>query len=233
MSSKVLSGNGSDDSVTPYNWRKVAAGARDAERASSDASQEAERTINSLNQRIAQLESELGRREQQAREQGQKAGYQAGRKEGEAALQKQATEEMQKVVGKLADTTRDLLGWRQQIRAQMEEDLVHLAVAIARRILHRELTVDEGALLGIVHVALTKIELRELAHIRVSAKDRQIVADRLAGAALPSRVEVVGDPTMARGSLIFETTRGNLDCSIEAQLQEIDRGLADVVRRAQ
>ncbi|MCC6591177.1 MAG: hypothetical protein IT168_31115 [Bryobacterales bacterium] len=219
--------------MTAFSWRKVTGNGRDAESAATDPEHEAERVIHSLNQRIAQLEAELSRREQQAREQGQKAGYQAGRKEGEAAVQKQATEEMQKTVGKIAETTRDLLGWRKQIRAQMEEDLVHLAVAIARRILHRELTVDEGALLGIIHVALTKIELRELSQIRVSAKDRQIVADRLAAASLPTRVEIVGDPTLARGSLVFETTRGNLDCSIEAQLQEIDRGLADVVRRAQ
>lgn len=232
MSSRVLPGSGSGG-VTPYNWRKVAGTSRDTEASSSNTEHEAEQTINSLNQRVAQLEGELSRREQQGREQGQKAGYQAGRKEGEAAVQKQATDEMQKVVGKIAETTRDLLGWRQQIRAQMEEDLVHLAVAIARRILHRELTVDEGALLGIIHVALTKIEVRELAQIRVAAKDRPIVAERLGSASLPSRVEIVGDPTLARGSLIFETTRGNLDCSIEAQLQEIDRGLADVVRRAQ
>jgi flagellar biosynthesis/type III secretory pathway protein FliH len=30
---------------------------------------------------------------------------------------------------------------------------------------------------------------------------------------------------------VFETARGNLDASVESQLGEIERGLADILRR--
>ena len=228
MSSKVFDGSGPDNGVTPYAWRKVASKLSDAGAASDNG----QNLIDSLTRRLAKLESEIAQREQQVRDEGRQAGYQAGRTEGEAAARTQAAEELRAAVGRIADIAKEMLGWRRQIRNQLEEDLVHLAVAIARRVLHRELTVDEGALLGIIHVALTKIDVRELTQIRVSAKDREIIQGRLALDPLPVRIEVIGDATLPRGSLIFETARGNLDCSIEAQLQEIDRGLADVVRRS-
>jgi flagellar biosynthesis/type III secretory pathway protein FliH len=36
---------------------------------------------------------------------------------------------------------------------------------------------------------------------------------------------------MQCGDVIFETTHGNLDASIESQLREIERGFADRLRR--
>ena len=45
--------------------------------------------------------------------------------------------------------------------------------------------------------------------------------------------EVLTDPSCDPGSVIFETERGNLDASIETQLQEIERGLTDRLRRSQ
>jgi flagellar assembly protein FliH len=44
-------------------------------------------------------------------------------------------------------------------------------------------------------------------------------------------VEVVSDQSRELGSVIFETSRGNLDASVDSQLQEIERGLADRLRK--
>src|SRR5260370_386962 len=44
-------------------------------------------------------------------------------------------------------------------------------------------------------------------------------------------VEVIADPHRDPGDAIFETQRGNLDASVESQLQEIERGLADRLRK--
>jgi flagellar biosynthesis/type III secretory pathway protein FliH len=40
-------------------------------------------------------------------------------------------------------------------------------------------------------------------------------------------IKVEADPTLAPGACIFETGRGNVDASIDSQLGEIERGLAD------
>jgi flagellar assembly protein FliH len=44
---------------------------------------------------------------------------------------------------------------------------------------------------------------------------------------LAATVELVADPSLQSGDLLFETTRGNLDASVDSQLREIERGFAD------
>jgi flagellar biosynthesis/type III secretory pathway protein FliH len=50
---------------------------------------------------------------------------------------------------------------------------------------------------------------------------------RIPGAA---HIEVIGDPTLDRGAVLFETARGRLDASAETQFAEIERGLTDRLR---
>ena len=44
-------------------------------------------------------------------------------------------------------------------------------------------------------------------------------------------MEITPDNSRELGTVVFETQRGNLDASIDSQLQEIERGLADCLRR--
>jgi flagellar assembly protein FliH len=50
---------------------------------------------------------------------------------------------------------------------------------------------------------------------------------------VPHRIEVVADPGLAPGSVVLESERGTLDASVGTQLDEIERGFADLVRRTQ
>jgi flagellar biosynthesis/type III secretory pathway protein FliH len=49
---------------------------------------------------------------------------------------------------------------------------------------------------------------------------------------LAGQVQVVADAKLAQGAAIFESSRGNLDASVEAQLREIEQGLTDRLERA-
>jgi flagellar biosynthesis/type III secretory pathway protein FliH len=42
---------------------------------------------------------------------------------------------------------------------------------------------------------------------------------------------VVPDAARELGSVVFETERGSLDASVDTQLEEIERGLTDRLRR--
>jgi flagellar biosynthesis/type III secretory pathway protein FliH len=44
-------------------------------------------------------------------------------------------------------------------------------------------------------------------------------------------VKISADAALVPGSAIFDTARGEVDASIQTQLDEIHRGLADLVRR--
>lgn len=162
-----------------------------------------------------------------------KAAYQRGFHEGQAAARQELAGEAEAMAARMARSLEELSGLRQRFRHEAEEDVVELALAVARRILHRELTVAPEALLGLVKAALEKIEVREVHSARVSRLDAPMVREFLEQMGLPQRVEVIADPALERGAVILASTRGLLDASAETQLSEIERGFADLVRRTQ
>ena len=130
-----------------------------------------------------------------------------------------------------ARAIEELSGLRHRFRHEAEEDVVALALAIARRILHRELTMTPDALLGLVKAAIEKIEAREVHRVRIRPEDAPMVKQFLQNMGLPQHVEVVSDPGLERGAVILDSSRGSLDASVQTQLAEVERGLADLVRR--
>lgn len=157
--------------------------------------------------------------------------YQRGLEEGKAAARREAAESVEAMTLKLARTIEELVGLRSRFRHEAEEDVVALSLAIARRVLHRELTVAPEALLGLIKAALEKMELREVHRVRVARPDAPMVAQYLEKMGLPRPIEVIPDPGLQRGSAILDSSRGSLDASVETQLAEIERGFADLVRR--
>jgi flagellar assembly protein FliH len=153
----------------------------------------------------------------------------AGRREGEAAARKQTMAELQEALERLARSVDEIAGLRSRLRREAEADLVQLAIAIARRVIRRELAVDPDALHGLVLGALGRLKMQEINRVRVHSAHAGIVAALLRDRG--SAIEVVSDPSAEPGAAVFETDRGNLDASVESQLSEIERGLADTLRR--
>jgi flagellar assembly protein FliH len=76
---------------------------------------------------------------------------------------------------------------------------------------------------------LDRLDAREVNRVRVHPADAPMIEQSLSrGGAFRKVVEVVPDPTLERGAAIFETVRGQFDASVDTQLQEIERGFADV-----
>jgi len=134
------------------------------------------------------------------------------------------------VMDRLTRSLSDLSSIRNRVRKAAEADLLKLAIAVARRVLHRELTLDPGSIEGLIRVALEKLESRDLCRVRVHP-DQEPVIRTLLGRFSAASVELIPDPTLQCGDVMFETSHGTLDGSIEAQLQEIERGFADRLSR--
>jgi flagellar assembly protein FliH len=164
---------------------------------------------------------------QQAIEARVKAAYQQGHAAGEASAQQRAQQKIDPVLQSLNGMIAELTAARKRVRAEAEDDAVKLSIAIARRVLYRELATDPEAILGLVKAAFGKLDARETHRLRVSASD----AASIQKLQIPPGLEIVSDRSLTTGSAIFETSRGDLDASIETQLAEIDRGLTDTLKR--
>jgi len=169
-------------------------------------------------QRIAELERQVERRAREARE--------AGHREGEAAGRAAAAAELQPVLERLARGIQEIAGLRPQLVREAAADLVGLSLGIARRILHRQLSVDPAALEGVVSGALQKLPGQEICRIRIHPELEPAVRQALAREGRGG-LPLIADGTLERGAILVETARGKLDASLETQLAEIGRGLAD------
>jgi flagellar assembly protein FliH len=157
--------------------------------------------------------------------------FERGVLEGKRVAGDQAAAEMQAIAQRLAQSLVELSKLRSRIRASAEGDLVRLATAVARKIVHRELTIDPDSVEGLIRVALDKLEGREIYRVRVHPDQEVPVRSAIARFSGPSNIEIVGDQTLKCGDVLFETPQGALDASVETQFKEIERGFADRLRR--
>jgi flagellar assembly protein FliH len=156
---------------------------------------------------------------------------QAGYAEGESAGRRIALEELRPVLERLGNTITELAESRSRYLKEAEADVVRLSLAVARRVLYRELTIDPSATAGLVKAALEKLQSEVTTKIRVHPDLESAVRGAIERSGQHALAEVLPDSSLERGSVVFETTRGNLDASIETQLKEIELGFADRFRR--
>jgi flagellar assembly protein FliH len=162
-------------------------------------------------------------------EQRVREAHQRGLREGEAAATHKMAEQVRLKVEQLSRSIEQLALHRAKIQREAEPELVRLALAIARRIMRRELTVDPDSLLGLLKAGLEKIESAEAHRVRVNPEHAAMVAALLEGSARP--IEVTSEAALPAGAVIFETSRGSIDVGMETQLKEIERGFADFYPR--
>jgi flagellar assembly protein FliH len=155
--------------------------------------------------------------------QARQAGFQDGLKQA----REEAAKEVNASAERVAQTLAELVALKRRVRNEAEMELVRLSLAIARRILRRELATDPEAIQGVVHAALQKLQNRELYRVRVFPAGAEAVRACLDRMGAAPAIQIIPDPSLRAGDVLFETAAGELDASVETQLQEIERGFAD------
>lgn len=150
--------------------------------------------------------------------QGERAGAEAGGQRAEAMLRR------------LAATLDELGTLRDEMVRQTEQQVVELALAIARRVLHREASIDPELAGALAHVALDRLGPASPATIRLHPDDYSTVGSHAAEGWSGRAVKVVPDPAVARGGCLVESDFGYIDASVDAQVDEIARAMLGEAR---
>jgi flagellar biosynthesis/type III secretory pathway protein FliH len=162
-----------------------------------------------------------------ALEQQLRHAYEAGVSEGEANARKRFDDRARQLAAQSADAISQLAGIRGQALAGARSDVVRLSLEIARRVLHRELAADPDALSALVGAALEKLGTRDPYKVRAHPEQLPLIRRRLAEMHGPAGVELTPDPSLPEGGIVFESPQGSLDASLQTQLAEIERALAE------
>jgi flagellar assembly protein FliH len=154
---------------------------------------------------------------QAAREQGFAAGYSEGVARAEAAvLDRLATAEQ--IVAQVHEA-------REEALASCERDLVELAFQIAEKVVRQRVAADPDTTLGVLEHALRKAFVRDGLTVLCNPAD----LERLSGASeiLQTRVgsltglSLIGDRRISQGGVVVRTDAGDIDATIESQLERL------------
>ena len=168
----------------------------------------------------AQAEAESASRLEQARRDGYASGVAAAHRQGEQEL----LPAIQKVAGAAAELAR----LRDSVREQATGDIVQLAIAMASRVVHREIAVDLDVLAGLLRAAFSKLRAREIARARIHPDFEPILRRCLDQRGAAGNLVLVADRGVKPGAVSFELAV-KLDAAAEADLSEIERGLSDKI----
>lgn len=167
-------------------------------------------------------EEQIKAREARARVEGRNEGLTQCRADFEQKL----AAEKQSVVQMARDFLRD----RETYFQRVEAEVVGLALAIARKILHREAQVDPLLLAGVVRVGLDNVGAGTRVRLRVHPNQVLAWQEFFAQQAdLQHLPELMGDPSLGVGHCMLETELGSTDLTLEAQLKEIEQGFFDLL----
>lgn len=113
--------------------------------------------------------------------------------------------------------------------ADVEAEVVRLALSIAERVLNREAAFDSLLLRGAVKVALEKVQ--EESSITLRVPDEQVEEWRAVLRDNPTDVTVIGDVRLDANECVLETSAGRVELGVQAQLKEIERGFFDLLEQ--
>lgn len=152
--------------------------------------------------------------------------FDAGHHEGEQS----ARAALLPVFERLNASIAELVSMRPDLRRRAEKDAVELSLQIARRVLHRELSIDSNALNALARVVFDRLARTESWQMTVHPQFAEAIRGGLpAGTA--DKVRIDADPSCAPGTIVVRCGEGVIDASVDSQLAEISRGLTDRLTR--
>jgi flagellar assembly protein FliH len=153
---------------------------------------------------------------------GEKKGISDGEKSGrESSLKK-----IEPVLGSLQEGVLQLKNLHQETYLRIEKEVVHLALAIAQKVICREIKMDSKVVVAVVREALAKVAEPGRIRIKMNPAELEFINEtktHLSGLIQHlDHVVFEADAGISSGGCIIETDLGEIDARIEQQLQAVE-----------
>lgn len=205
------------------------------------AQQQAEEKLAAARTQIAKMEKEAqdkGYREGLPK--GEKAGFAKGEAAGREAAKAELAKELEKAKGDFQGRTQPLTTaleqitavlneQRRQLVAQAENDLLLLALDLAKRLVAHELSIDPEAIKPLASEAIGLVTERSSLVARLNPADLAAMEEELPSLRLlfPDLgvVKLEGDAAIERGGLIIATREGEVDMRLATRFAAFEEAL--------
>jgi flagellar assembly protein FliH len=192
---------------------------------------------------VEQAKTQVEGTRQQAQAEGFQTGHAQGVVEGKKEGRQQALEEARK---EFAEQNRQLRANLEQVfshfeaernhlMAQAHQDLLALALAIARKVTYRHLEIDPGLVIDNVKTAVNLVASRSLVEVKMNSKDIEqfeLLDGEKAGKLLNlDHIKIIKDGNVEAGGCVITTNNGKIDAQVSTQLQNLIHQLAPVMEQ--
>lgn len=123
----------------------------------------------------------------------------------------------------LSETLEEIGGLRAAITTRSERELVRLAIEIAKKVVHREVTIDNEIVMTLARIGISRMHNRVAATIHLHPDDFAYVTTHRDTLDAGHALELVEDRSIGRGGCLVQTEMGDVDTRIEQQFAEIER----------
>jgi flagellar assembly protein FliH len=148
-------------------------------------------------------------------------GYEAGLARAQAETQSRLRE-LEARVQRLDAVLKHLAQPLKALDAEVEKELLQLAIAVGQQLARRELQIDPVQVVAIVRECLEQLPVgaRDV-RVHLHPQDAAHVRERLAAPTEQRAWTLVDDPTLARGGCVVRSDVSQIDARLESRLNAI------------
>jgi flagellar assembly protein FliH len=154
--------------------------------------------------------------------QGKKDGYSLGFKEGSSQGYEENVQALQKRTMEFVSLLESLNQPFKVLDAEVEKELVKLAMAIATQIIRREIKLDPGQVIAAVREAIKVLPLSsQKISLYLHPEDAELIRSALSLDEMSPAWKIVEDPLITRGGCKVDTEVSHIDATVENRLAAV------------
>ncbi len=192
---------------------------------------EARTIINSAQEEADHIRAQIFEESKLVREEASTQGYADGLKRAQTEIEadRQLAMEQAKII------VDDAHRIKNEMISGAEKDMVRLVLAIAKKVIVADLSIQPEAIVNVVRQAIANLDDPDNVKVYVNQDDIDMVIDALNWEGLTEigskdiKVEIKGDRRISRGGCVLESAGGIVDAQLANRLQAVETVLLDVV----
>ncbi len=155
----------------------------------------------------------------------EKTAYENGFIHGEKAGLEIAEQKMEAVMRRYSDSILELEKLRTFLHAQVEREVVKLSIEVAKKIVYREVQIDNEIIQTLVRVALSHVAEKSAVTVHLNPVDyNYLIAQRSELSQIEGRdISLQADKSIERGGCLIQTDCGDIDARIEEKFREVEQ----------
>ncbi len=195
---------------------------RKSEEIINSAYEKSEEILNDTHKRVQET---FKNSENKGYEKGYKTGYEEGYAKGYDIGYKEGKNDSEILISQALKIKKEYIDKRNNLLKDTEKDLIQLVISVYEKVFYKKVEEDEEMIVSLILSGIDNLEISQKLTIIVSQEDYGIIERSkdiiLAKASLVDDIDIRVNSDMVKGDCILETSKGNVDVSIQTQLREI------------